>query len=80
MVCVCVICMHGLHALTHKAVLSDQLQSQLVCQHRGVAMGDVGEGPSVDKHRRTLQQLRGVHKHMGGVEKTLQPMATEFKY
>lgn len=42
--------------LTHKAVPSNQLQSQLVCQHGGVAMGDVGEGPSVHKHWRTLQQ------------------------
>lgn len=28
-------------------------------------MGDVGEGPGVDKHRRTLRQLEG-HKTHGG--------------
>lgn len=45
--------------LTDKAVLSNQLQSQLVRQHRGVAMGNVGEGPGVDKHWCALQQLEG---------------------
>lgn len=58
-----VICECGLRALTHEAVPSNQLQSQLVCQHRGVAMGDVGKGPSMDKHWCTLQQLEG-HTNM----------------
>lgn len=53
----CVICMRSLCALTHKTVASNQLQSKLVRQHRGVAMGDVGERPGVDKHWCALQQL-----------------------
>lgn len=51
--------------LTDKAVPSNQLQGQLVCQHRGVAMGDVGEGPGVDKHWCALQQL---DRHMNKLE------------
>lgn len=50
--------------LTHKAVLSDQLQGQLVRQHRGVAMGDVGEGPGMDKHWCALKQTWG-HSKLG---------------
>lgn len=45
--------------LTYIAIPSNQLQSQLVCQHWGAAMGDVGKGPSMDKHWCTLRQLEG---------------------
>lgn len=55
-------CVHGLYmwtVLTYKAVLSNQLQGQLVCQHWRVAMGDIGEGPGMDKHWCTLKKKTG---------------------
>lgn len=58
--------------LTHKAVLSNQFQGQLVRQHRRVAMGDVGKGPGMDKHWCTLEKNRGAHKCARGVEKRMQ--------
>ena len=80
LLCVCV-CVRV--SLTNIAVLSNQLQCQLVCQHGGVAMGDVGKGPSVDEHWSTLGWSRA-HKHRQKLEaltpKTRSPLRTSRPY
>lgn len=42
-------------SLTHEALGPDQLQSYFISQDGGVAMGDVGEGARMDKHRGSLR-------------------------
>ena len=45
----------------HKAVLANQLETDLVREDRRVAMGDVGKRPSVDKDRGALEGLKYIY-------------------